>query len=49
VIWVKRLTNWCYMKREPWALPPMCGHDDDPDAWKLECPHESMHNSLLQE
>ncbi|XP_047059158.1 probable methyltransferase PMT9 [Lolium rigidum] len=36
VIWVKPLTNWCYVKREPGALPPMCGQDDDPDAaWNV--------------
>jgi SAM-dependent methyltransferase len=36
VIWVKPVTNWCYMKREPGALPPMCGQDDDPDAaWNV--------------
>ncbi|KAI4970530.1 hypothetical protein ZWY2020_001444 [Hordeum vulgare] len=36
VIWVKPLTNGCYMRREPRALPPMCGHDDDPDAaWNV--------------
>jgi hypothetical protein len=30
LIWLRPLTNWCYMRREPIALPPMCGHDDDP-------------------
>ncbi|XBI68340.1 hypothetical protein VPH35_047553 [Triticum aestivum] len=36
VIWVKPLANWCYMKRLPGALPPMCGHGDDPDAaWNV--------------
>uniref|UniRef100_A0A0D9WTF4 Uncharacterized protein n=1 Tax=Leersia perrieri TaxID=77586 RepID=A0A0D9WTF4_9ORYZ len=36
VIWVKPLTNECYMKREPGTLPPMCDRDDDPDAaWNV--------------
>ncbi|CAN6462129.1 unnamed protein product [Victoria cruziana] len=32
VIWVKPLTNDCYMKRPPGTQPPMCKSDDDPDA-----------------
>ena len=32
VIWVKPLTNDCYMQREPGTHPPMCKSDDDPDA-----------------
>ncbi|KAE8660412.1 putative methyltransferase PMT8 [Hibiscus syriacus] len=32
VIWVKPLTNDCYMQREPGTLPPMCRSDVDPDA-----------------
>lgn len=32
VIWVKPLTNDCYMEREPGTQPPMCRSDDDPDA-----------------
>lgn len=32
VIWVKPLTNDCYMQREPGTQPPMCKSDDDPDA-----------------
>ncbi|RWW38130.1 hypothetical protein BHE74_00056659 [Ensete ventricosum] len=32
VIWVKPLTNDCYMKREPGTRPPLCRYDDDPDA-----------------
>lgn len=32
VIWVKPLTNDCYMEREPGTLPPLCKSDDDPDA-----------------
>uniref|UniRef100_A0A1D1ZBZ3 Methyltransferase n=1 Tax=Anthurium amnicola TaxID=1678845 RepID=A0A1D1ZBZ3_9ARAE len=32
VIWVKPLTNACYMDREPGAQPPLCKSDDDPDA-----------------
>uniref|UniRef100_J3MH07 O-fucosyltransferase family protein n=1 Tax=Oryza brachyantha TaxID=4533 RepID=J3MH07_ORYBR len=36
VIWVKPLTNECYMKREQGTLPPMCDRDDDPDAaWNV--------------
>ncbi|KAK3134414.1 hypothetical protein QOZ80_6AG0548840 [Eleusine coracana subsp. coracana] len=36
VIWVKPLTNGCYMRREPGTLPPMCERDDDPDAaWNV--------------
>ncbi|KAG4192329.1 hypothetical protein ERO13_A07G149700v2 [Gossypium hirsutum] len=31
VIWVKPLTNDCYMQREPGTQPPMCRSDDDPD------------------
>ncbi|XP_014496241.1 probable methyltransferase PMT3 [Vigna radiata var. radiata] len=32
VIWVKPLTNSCYLKRMPGTLPPLCRSDDDPDA-----------------
>ncbi|CAA6662489.1 unnamed protein product [Spirodela intermedia] len=32
VIWVKPLTNDCYMNREPGTQPPMCKSDDDPDS-----------------
>ncbi|CAL5337408.1 unnamed protein product [Camellia sinensis] len=32
VIWVKPLTNDCYMEREPGTQPPLCRSDEDPDA-----------------
>ncbi|PSR97925.1 Methyltransferase [Actinidia chinensis var. chinensis] len=32
VIWVKPLTNDCYMEREPGTQPPICRSDEDPDA-----------------
>ncbi|KAH1078151.1 hypothetical protein AAZX31_19G151600 [Glycine max] len=32
VIWVKPLTNSCYLKRLPGTKPPLCRSDDDPDA-----------------
>lgn len=32
VIWVKPLTNDCYMARKPGTQPPLCRSDDDPDA-----------------
>ncbi|XP_072963001.1 probable methyltransferase PMT3 [Typha angustifolia] len=32
VIWVKPLTNDCYMNREPGTRPPLCRTDDDPDV-----------------
>ncbi|XP_008802159.2 probable methyltransferase PMT3 [Phoenix dactylifera] len=32
VIWVKPLTNDCYMNREPGTRPPLCRANDDPDA-----------------
>ncbi|KAK9704818.1 hypothetical protein RND81_07G013200 [Saponaria officinalis] len=32
VIWVKPLTNDCYMERNPGTQPPLCRSDDDPDA-----------------
>ncbi|KAF8401891.1 hypothetical protein HHK36_012856 [Tetracentron sinense] len=32
VIWVKPLTNDCYMEREPDTQPPLCRSGDDPDA-----------------
>ncbi|KAJ0966499.1 hypothetical protein J5N97_023416 [Dioscorea zingiberensis] len=32
VIWVKPLTNDCYMDREPGTRPPLCKTNDDPDA-----------------
>lgn len=31
VIWVKPLTNDCYMARTPGTQPPLCSSDDDPD------------------
>lgn len=36
VIWVKPLTNDCYMEREPGTQPPLCRPDNDPDAvWNV--------------
>eukprot|EP01018_Ginkgo_biloba_P025504 Gb_26012 [translate_table: standard] len=36
VIWVKPLTNSCYLKRAPDTKPPLCSPDDDPDAvWQV--------------
>ncbi|XLU80912.1 hypothetical protein S245_004332, partial [Arachis hypogaea] len=32
VIWVKPLTNDCYLRREPDTRPPLCKSNDDPDA-----------------
>jgi SAM-dependent methyltransferase len=32
VIWVKPLTNSCYLKRAPDTKPPLCSPDDDPDS-----------------
>ncbi|KAL9242985.1 hypothetical protein vseg_016930 [Gypsophila vaccaria] len=32
VIWVKPLTNDCYMERTPGTQPPLCRSDDDPDT-----------------
>ncbi|XP_071732476.1 probable methyltransferase PMT3 [Rutidosis leptorrhynchoides] len=32
VIWVKPLTNDCYMERAPGTRPPLCRSNDDPDA-----------------
>lgn len=32
VIWVKPLTNDCYMDRAPGVQPQLCQKDDDPDA-----------------
>ncbi|KAL8196068.1 hypothetical protein R6Q57_025068 [Mikania cordata] len=32
VIWVKPLTNDCFMKRAPGTQPPLCRLNDDPDA-----------------
>ncbi|KAJ0051488.1 hypothetical protein Pint_01711 [Pistacia integerrima] len=32
VIWVKPLTNDCYMERPPGTEPPLCRSNDDPDA-----------------
>ncbi|GFZ10736.1 S-adenosyl-L-methionine-dependent methyltransferases superfamily protein [Actinidia rufa] len=32
VIWVKPLTNDCYMEREAGTQPPICRSDEDPDA-----------------
>lgn len=32
VIWVKPLTNDCYLNREPGTRPPLCRSDTDPDA-----------------
>lgn len=37
VIWVKPLTNDCYMRREPGTQPPLCRSDADPDAvWDVK-------------
>lgn len=37
VIWVKPLTNDCYMEREPGTQPPLCRSEDDPDAvWGVQ-------------
>ncbi|XP_050367172.1 probable methyltransferase PMT3 [Argentina anserina] len=37
VIWVKPLTNDCYMSREPGTQPPLCRSDADPDAtWDVK-------------
>ncbi|CAB4321802.1 unnamed protein product [Prunus armeniaca] len=37
VIWVKPLTNDCYMERAPGTQPPLCRSDDDPDAvWNVK-------------
>lgn len=36
VIWVKPLTNSCYLKRESGTLPALCSADDNPDAtWNV--------------
>ncbi|XP_020081935.1 probable methyltransferase PMT9 isoform X2 [Ananas comosus] len=36
VIWVKPLTNGCYLRRDIGVLPPMCDPDDDPDeVWNV--------------
>uniref|UniRef100_A0A5B7A8N4 Methyltransferase n=1 Tax=Davidia involucrata TaxID=16924 RepID=A0A5B7A8N4_DAVIN len=36
VIWVKPLSNNCYLKRNPGTHPPLCSSDDDPDAtWNV--------------
>ncbi|XP_048493626.1 probable methyltransferase PMT3 [Beta vulgaris subsp. vulgaris] len=32
VVWVKPLTNDCYMERNPGTQPPLCRTDDDPDV-----------------
>lgn len=32
VIWVKPLTNDCYLERAPGTQPPLCRSNDDPDA-----------------
>lgn len=32
VIWVKPLTNDCYMERAPDVKPPLCNTNDDPDV-----------------
>lgn len=32
VIWVKPLTNDCYINRDPGTKPVMCSSSDDPDA-----------------
>jgi len=32
VIWVKPLSNDCYLEREPGTQPPLCRADDDSDA-----------------
>lgn len=50
VIWVKPLTNDCYMDRAPGTKPPLCRSDDDPDAvWgiKMEAcitPYSEQHH-----
>ncbi|KAL5998708.1 hypothetical protein ACLOJK_009653 [Asimina triloba] len=37
VVWVKPLTNDCYMKRAPGTEPPLCSSDDDPDSmWDVK-------------
>ncbi|KAL0918434.1 hypothetical protein M5K25_010443 [Dendrobium thyrsiflorum] len=37
VIWVKPLTNDCYMDRAPGTKPPLCRSDDDADAvWDVK-------------
>ncbi|KAG0447857.1 hypothetical protein HPP92_028114 [Vanilla planifolia] len=37
VIWVKPLTNDCYMDRSPGTKPPLCKSEDDPDAvWGVQ-------------
>ena len=37
VIWVKPLTNDCYMEREAGTQPPICRSDKDPDAvWGVQ-------------
>ncbi|PQQ03438.1 putative methyltransferase PMT3 [Prunus yedoensis var. nudiflora] len=37
VIWVKPLTNDCYMERVPGTQPSLCRSDDDPDAvWNVK-------------
>ncbi|KAK9945053.1 hypothetical protein M0R45_010585 [Rubus argutus] len=37
VIWVKPLTNDCYMRREPGTQPPLCRSGADPDAvWDVK-------------
>lgn len=36
VIFVKPLSNGCYLRRDPGAHPPLCSSDDDPDAvWSV--------------
>lgn len=36
VIWVKPLTNSCYLKRAPDTKPPLCSPNDDPDSvWQV--------------
>lgn len=36
VIWVKPLSNSCYLKREPGTTPPLCSSDDNPDKmWNV--------------
>ncbi|XWS76240.1 hypothetical protein CRYUN_Cryun01aG0158300 [Craigia yunnanensis] len=54
VIWVKPLTNDCYMQREPGTHPPMCKSDDDPDAvWGVPMdacitPYSSCENKSIK-
>lgn len=36
VIWMKPLSNSCYLKRDPGTQPPLCSSNEDPDAsWNV--------------